>query len=537
MEPGITTQRLRQAIELQHARLQRQIPPDREQAILALLRARDRLCRPFTSEPLPDLITGLQVTDLGGNTALSLLVDDIDTGTGATSSPGIASNALDTWAERFLQACGELAGAGLVLSHVETGFMKLVDDGPGTFSAWIATKAPPASWRERADIDWWASSLARQHEPELDALRSRIANGFGDDEAYLQLAHAYLKTMTYQFGYPPTVVLGDLRVETWLDILAGLIAWALPAHDRGDMPTPVPADALVAALAATLAIPPDIVREALAAFTLDGRNAAWHAAVPGVAAAPLVRLAGDRLVPSLHGLTTDPLLFLARELRRRDPQGYHNAAQYREAVFRQDLYALFEDKRFVTSPGTIRLRHGKGDLRTDIDAVVFDRKTGTLGLFELKSQDPFARSTAALTRQRDNVLYANRQVSGVLDWIRRYGANELLGRVDAPTAKRFRANKIYPFVLGRYLAHFRDGAVPDPRAAWGTWPDVLRLLDEQPLRPIDANPIASLFTRLQRRDFSISLATDTPPRKIVLGDIRLIVYASYQAHRALAGDA
>jgi len=38
--------------------------------------------------------------------------------------------------------------------------------------------------------------------------------------------------------------------------------------------------------------------------------------------------------------------------------------------------------------------------------LVFDRKTGTLGFFELKSQDPFARSTAELVRQRDNVLYA-----------------------------------------------------------------------------------------------------------------------------------
>jgi hypothetical protein len=34
------------------------------------------------------------------------------------------------------------------------------------------------------------------------------------------------------------------------------------------------------------------------------------------------------------------------------------------------------------------------DVRTDIDAVVFDRKSGTLGIFELKSQDPFARSSA-----------------------------------------------------------------------------------------------------------------------------------------------
>ena len=78
--------------------------------------------------------------------------------------------------------------------------------------------------------------------------------------------------------------------------------------------------------------------------------------MPGVAAAPLVRLDPSQLVWSVHGLTTEPLLFLTRELRRRSAQEYHNAAYLREAVFRQDLYALFQDKRFVTSAGRIELR-------------------------------------------------------------------------------------------------------------------------------------------------------------------------------------
>jgi hypothetical protein len=241
-----------------------------------------------------------------------------------------------------------------------------------------------------------------------------------------------------------------------------------------------------------------VIARAVAAFTVDDENAAYHAAVPGVAAAPLVRIAPDRLVLSLHGLTTEPLFFLTRELRRRDPQDYHNTAHLRETAFRQDLYALFEDKRFVTSQSRIVLRRDDHNARTDLDAVIFDRKTGTLGVFELKSQDPFARSTAELARQRETVLYANRQVSGSLDWMKRHGANELLNRVDQPTAKKFRAQKVYSFVLGRYLAHFNDGAEPDRRAAWGTWPQLLRLLDTQPIRPNDANPIASLFNRLSK---------------------------------------
>ncbi len=175
-----------------------------------------------------------------------------------------------------------------------------------------------------------------------------------------------------------------------------------------------------------------------------------------------------------------------------------------------------------------------GDVRTDIDAVVFDRKTGTLGFFELKSQDPFARSTAELARQRDNVLYANRQISGVLAWLNRHGADALLDRVDTRTAKMFRVQKVYPFVLGRYLAHFSDGPEPDRRAAWGTWPQLLRLLDGQPFRATDANPLASLFTRLTNDVPLIRPPADDAPREIAIGAARLIVHPSYAAFQASA---
>ena len=73
-----------------------------------------------------------------------------------------------------------------------------------------------------------------------------------------------------------------------------------------------------------------------------------------------------------------------------------------------------------------------------------------------------------MARQRDNVLYANRQVSGVLTWIKQHGADELVARVDARTARTFKAHRVFPFVLGRYFVHFNDGAEPDKRAAWGT---------------------------------------------------------------------
>lgn len=530
-------EQLRQTIQEQESNLRGGVPRDRQVAILALLA---RLaCLPGQGSggqtAQPDLVTGREVGNLGGNKALHLCL----TARGDQAYANAAPEDLECWAKQFLHACGDVAAAELVLAHTETGFMGLIAGEDGAYQAWISTKRPPTSWQERADIAWWAAWLAKPLEPELQALRAtRPAAGSGPAIAapyYRQLASVYLQMMAYQLGYPPDADIAGITVQTYRDVLALLMAQALQARDRDAGPVVQSESALAAALAKALAIDPAVIARALSAFVCDQENAAYHATVPGVAAAPLVRLGPDRLASSCYGLTTQPLFYLAHELRRRDAQAYNTSAFLREDVFRQDLYALFPAKRFVTSSGRITLRRAAGDVRTDIDAVVFDRKTGALGLFELKSQDPFARSSAELARQRDNVLYANRQLSGVLDWLKRQGGDDLLSRVDARTAKTFRVNKVYPFVLGRYLVHFHDGPQPDRRAAWGTWPQLLRLHASHPITGNEANPLSSLFTRLSSDPLHSPPSAAQATQTITLGASRLIVYGSYAAFHAASG--
>jgi hypothetical protein len=93
-------------------------------------------------------------------------------------------------------------------------------------------------------------------------------------------------------------------------------------------------------------------------------------------------------------------------------------------------------------------------------------------------------------------------------------------------------HKVYPFVLGRYLVHFSDGPEPDRRAAWGSWPQVLRLLYGGPVRATDGNPIASLFTRLTKDVPLVQLPAEIPSREIAIGDARLTVHPSYAAFQA-----
>lgn len=514
-------EQLRRSIDAHQQHLRSSVPGDRAAAITALVRAIDRQASDTDADPTDDLIFGRHLPVSGGNRALQLCLE-------ATAASDADPRA---WAEPFLRECGDVAAAEQVLTHSETGFMRMVEAGDGVFDAWIASRRPPASWLERADFAWWASRLADQHRTELKALQAETLHHDEDGARIRRIATLLVASMSYQIGYPPDASIGGCSVRTYGDVLVELIAQALGR--RGEATAPQSRRVLAETIAAKVPASLAAVERAIAAFTLDAQNAAYHASLPGIAAAPLVRVDDDRLVWSLHGLTTEPLLFLARELRRRFASEYHDSAYLREGVFRADLYGLFPDKRFVTSANRIELRRAGGDIRTDIDAAVFDRKSGTLAFFELKSQDPFARSPAELHRQRDNLLYANRQVSGVLTWLNRGGAaDDLLNRVDQRTAKRFRVQKVYPFVLGRYLAHFPDGPEPDRRAAWGTWPQVLRLLEGP--RLAGSNPLASLFTRLSRDAPPIAVPDDLPVCEIAIGGDRLAVYPSYSAYQERA---
>ena len=528
---------LRRRIDEVQELLRATVPSNHVTAVLAILRVLAKLPTTPDSDAIPDPVTGRRrpLAVLGANKALQLCLETENSG--STVLPDAEA---DAWGAGFLDACGWLAEAEVVLAHCETGFMQMVNEGNETFHVWITTRRPPTSWRERADFDWWAGWSAERRCHEFEAIRSEMnmsaLSGPERQTRARRLADIHLKRMAYQLGYPPDAVIDGCTVQTYGDVLRNLIEQVLNTGDIAQTARPLSERTLIAELALDLSIGAAVVARAVDAFTLDHDRAAYHAAVPGVAAAPLVRVDPDLLALSPFGLLTEPLLYLARELKRRAPQDYHNSAYLREDVFRRDLYGLFGDKRFVTSPGRIVLRRERGDARTDVDAVVFDRKTGTLGFFELKTQDPFARSTAELIRQRDNILYANRQVSGVLAWLQRYGPDELLNRAHTRTAKSFRVQKVYPFVVGRYLVHFNDGPEPDRRAAWGTWPEVLRLSDGEPPRLPGANPLASLFSRLTKAAPPLQLPANVPAKEIAIGQTRLLVYPSYAAYQARTGS-
>ncbi|MDP9351341.1 MAG: hypothetical protein M3P51_07370 [Chloroflexota bacterium] len=484
----------------------------------------------------------------GWNLALRLCLEWQGNGDGTIPS---GDAALADSAERFLADCDQLALADLALAQCVSGHLQLQQPAPGRFVAWATSRRLSTEQRERADFDWWSAGLARQISPRLAALlvkRPQILPLLGTTEHvsenpvaeryYRELGEVQIARFACQRSYPVDAPIGGTTFGQYTAILALLIGWLNRERDRhasdaNYIPTPWDEGTLVAALAYALDTDPATVGHMLQPFILDRENAAYHSSLPGSAAPPLIRLDEGRVVLSAMGLLGEPLIFLARELRRRHGQEYHNSARLREGIFRQDLYRLFSDRRFVTSPGRTELKRS-GQARTDLDALVFDRKTGALGVFELKAQDPFARSVEERQRQRDNFFHANRQVSAILEWVQRHGPDDLLARVDDRAAKRFRVQKVHVFVLGRYLAHFVGGPEPDRRASWGSWPQVLQRVEAGDLDPGGRNPLGTLFARL--RDAPPPTASDsTNSQTISIGGFQLQIFPSFAEMRSEEG--
>lgn len=508
------------------------LPPGRVRTLRALLRAGETLM--LADDPA-------QAARPGWNLALRFCLERQDD----EDDEGDDSAVLAAWAARFLADCDQLARASLTLAECASGHLHLQQRAPRTFVAWATSRRLSTEQRERADFDWWSAHLTRQAAPRLAALRQEgaplpasaryTASDPAAERYYRQLGQAHAARFACQHSYPADAAIGGATIGQYTDILALLIGWLYRERDYrapDDDRSPAPQDerAIVAALAAALDADPAAIGRALQPLILDRDNAAYHSALPSRAAPPLIRLDAGRVVPSARGLRDAPLLFLTRELRRRHAQEYHNRAHLREGVFRQNLYRLFSDKRFVLSAGRVELKRS-GEARTDLDALIFDRKTGTLGVFELKAQDPFARSVEERQRQRDNFFHANRQVAAILEWVQRYGPDDLLARFDERAAKRFHVQKIHVVVLGRYLAHFAGGPEPDRRAAWGSWPQVLQIVGDGLFDPDSRNPLGTLFVRLHDAT-PPSAPTNADSQEIAVGDFHLRVFPSFAAMRA-----
>jgi hypothetical protein len=191
----------------------------------------------------------------------------------------------------------------------------------------------------------------------------------------------------------------------------------------------------------------------------------------------LIKVGRASVVKSLHGILTTSYNFLLAELRRRYPGDWDRAVDRREAKFRNELYELFPGERFIRIDRPVLLKEGRATV-TDVDAVILDRITGALALFQLKWQDPIASSLQKRSsKMRNFVREGEAWVNQVSTWLAMHSQEDLIRAMGSAVPRATEIASTRLFVLGRYFAHFSGQEAPRPDAAWGMWPQVVKLMN------------------------------------------------------------
>jgi hypothetical protein len=178
-----------------------------------------------------------------------------------------------------------------------------------------------------------------------------------------------------------------------------------------------------------------------------------------------------------------PVSFHASRASKRYPADWDKSVDSREGLFREDLIGVFSRfNRIVFFTDNIAINSSVG--KTDIDVLAFDPGTRILGIFQLKWQEPFTASMRERECKKKNFLHTgNAWVEKVCAWIGDGKMPETLTSLGMPKNIADRIKETRVFVLGRTtLAHSSGEFRIDPRAAWGSWSQVQRLLDSNVTR-------------------------------------------------------
>lgn len=485
----------------------------------------------------------------GFNTAMSMFMTDHLDDEGVPNAPSTAES--QQWADSVLLKLGTLRLARRVIDLTHAQLIEFVN---GTSERLRFRTVGDSGLAEDDDVDAhrWMSDFAiaedeaeyrdlEERWPEIQVLLRKNVHVFERhyigydsapelDEYFQRLAVLHARRSYGHEAFAPFAQFGGLPFAVFGAAATALVGWSLKHMafatelsmmnqqlDIRNLLVPwSPLQWKAESLSAQLGIDETVASQVLQLFVGTHDLFTRYASIHDAPIPILVPAARSQFHFSVAGAQLSPYNLLLRRLREQYSSDYFRNVDEREAMFREDLRWILPIKRVHFADRPIVLQD-KGITATDIDALALVKRTGTLGVFQLKWQDPYGGDLRERRSRLTNLVpSANKWLQAVFDWITENGPDALVERArfeeDVPKVRR-----IIFFVVGRYHCNFSQSQA-DQRAVWCSWAELLRAVEtvgvvNDPLMALEeylrhqANrslaPIQNRVVSLHLREFTI----------------------------------
>ncbi|MDB4902230.1 MAG: hypothetical protein JWQ63_1511 [Mucilaginibacter sp.] len=406
------------------------------------------------------------------------------------------------WVDSIIFHASSLQITNQFLQYTKANLTALTSSVPNEFTFWYLTSNPGIEQYEKISISFYHSIVAKTIEdksksiiekiPKIRASLWNIVSIYNKsficykaskeiDEFYQELSYIFMTTTQIFDDFAEDDFFNGISYKDYIDIVQYFFKAAIMHRDccmalaektlhkiyLKDILTYCHAKTpFLKSLSEWIGWEIPKLENVISCLTMNKENYNYILAYPGSPSAPLFEIGHNVLMRSVYGCMDMPIMFLNRELKRKYPNDYFIAVNKREKRFREQLYSLFNDSRFLLINDNIEIKiDGR---HTDIDAVIFDKLTNRLALFQLKWQDTFSTSiTERFSRISNLIPKSVEWIDKVEYWIQNSTNSDLLKNLKI-TPTHSHIQDIYLFVIARNHVHFTN-QILDERAVWASW--------------------------------------------------------------------
>ena len=424
---------------------------------------------------------------------------------------------------QLLHLSGDIETVRQFIDHHKAGLVRLSKPSTDQFQFKVLPKRIDDELADRLSLQYYFSviekALADKIKPTIEKLpvireelksivepfqASFIQYKATDeiDEFYSRLGHIILMTTQIVDDFEETDSFGPYRYKDYLDMAELAMKNALMHRDccvalsqktngkvnlHSIFTYAFHKTAYSKGLAPYMEWSEEKVIETTSALMITKENYEYHLKYRGMALSPYFEIGPETWMRSTQGCLKMPVFFLNRELKRKYPDDYFKAVNRREERFRNQLYSTFSTARIKCVYDIVDIK------TTDIDAVVFDTETKTLGLFQLKWQDPYSMSMKEKRNKMTELIPKSvKWIDKISSWLKETSSKSILEKCRIQDDQ---IGDVFLFVLSRNHVYFTDTKL-DERAIWGTWFQLIES-NAKVKAPMQQNPIAELALKLK----------------------------------------